>query len=356
MIKSFDLDKKRVILLKKGTMKQYYILVVILLCITNSAHAIPKPDKIVKYKTIDQINLSLHIFFPPNYKSTDKKPAIVFFHGGGWLTGHPLAFYNHCEYFASRGMLTISVQYRTLRKNNTSPKECVKDAKSAIRWIRRHADKLGIDPNRLAAGGGSAGGHMAAAAATLEKFNEKGEDTSVSCRPDALLLFNPVFDNGPKGYGYKRVKEYWEEFSPLHNIHKKTPPTIVFLGTQDKHIDVSSVKEYEKRMGDYGLRCDSHIYRWKVHGFFQHDRKSYYDTILKTDKFLISLGYLDGNPTLRTVQEKAPPPFPPTQEYKWDIKKLRRDVIKLCFLSFLVVFIIFFIIRRLIYHPNKLQS
>ena len=69
----------------------------------------------------------------------------------------------------------------------------VKDGKSAVRWIRANAARLGIDPDRLAAGGGSAGGHVAAATATTQGIEEEGEDTSVSSRPCALVLFNPVW-------------------------------------------------------------------------------------------------------------------------------------------------------------------
>ena len=131
-------------------------------------------------------------------------------------------------------MVAICAEYRVSSRHKTSPRECVQDGKSAMRWVRSHSSELGIDPHRIAAGGGSAGGHVAAATATVKGFDEPGEDITVSARPDALVLFNPVYDNGPKGYGHDRVKDYWKEFSPLHNLDKTTPPTIVFLGTEDK--------------------------------------------------------------------------------------------------------------------------
>ena len=111
--------------------------------------------------------------------------------------------------------------------------------------------------------------------------------------PAALVLFNPVFDNGPDGYGYDRVKEYWQEFSPLHNLHKEMPPTIVFLGTEDKHIPVSTAEEYKQKMEALGVRCDLHIYEGRQHGFFNYKNPDdYAATVAEMDRFLVSLGLL----------------------------------------------------------------
>lgn len=281
--------------------------------------AIPKPDKIasdtpqpdreVVYKTIGNVELDLHIFNPPGHKPTDKTPAIVLFYGGGWKGANMTQFYQQSKYLASRGMVAICPRYRTESKYKTTPKECVKDSKSAIRWIRTHAAELGINPNMLAAGGGSAGGHVAAATATLKGFNEEGEDTSVSCIPNALVLFNPVFDNSQEGYGHDRVKEYWKEFSPLHNIDKNAPPTIIFLGTRDKHLSVERAELYKKRMQDLGLRCDLHIYEGQKHGFFNLHKggeEYFLETVIEADKFLTELGYLTGKPTLQKKKIQTP--------------------------------------------------
>ena len=72
------------------------------------------------------------------------------------------------------------------------------------------------------------------------QFDEAGEDTSVSCVPQALVLFNPVYDNGPKGYGHERVGEYWQDFSPMHNIRKGMPPAIVSSRSKRDPITMSA--------------------------------------------------------------------------------------------------------------------
>jgi acetyl esterase/lipase len=130
------------------------------------------------------------------------------------------------------------------------------DGKSAIRWVRKNAVRLGVDPKKIAAGGGSAGGHVAAAAGTLKGLEDKNDDFSVSSKPNALVLFSPVFDNGPEGYGYERVKDRYREISPIHNIAKGTPPTIVFLGSEDKHTPVATAQKYKKLMEEKSSRCE----------------------------------------------------------------------------------------------------
>lgn len=266
------------------------------------------PDEKVTYKTAGEVGLQLHIFKPENNKSTESRPCVVFFFGGGWIGGSPSQFYPHCQYLSSRGMVAIAAEYRVKNKHGTTPYECVKDGKSAIRWVRKHAGELGIDPRRIAAGGGSAGGHVAAATGNVKIFEEPSEDKAISSKPNALILFNPVFDNGPDGYGHERVKEHWREFSPMHNIDKDSPPTIVFLGTKDKLIPVPTAEKYKDLMANSGRRCDLHLYEGQPHGFFNYrDGKNtyYYQTVIEADKFLASLGFLEGKPTLRNKASQA---------------------------------------------------
>ncbi|NBB78738.1 MAG: alpha/beta hydrolase fold domain-containing protein [Verrucomicrobia bacterium] len=262
------------------------------------------------YKTIGETELALYVFNPEGHRASDERPVIVFFFGGGWKGGSPSQFYPHSAYLASRGMVAIAAEYRVAKRHGTTPKECVKDGKSAIRWIRENADKLGIDPDKVLAGGGSAGGHVAAATATTDGFEEAGEDLFISSRPAALVLFNPVFDNGPGGYGHDRVADYWEAFSPLHNISETTPPTIVFLGTEDRHVPVATAKAYQRPMVENGNHCDLHLYDGQPHGFFNlKNRENFTKTVAAMDAFLVSLGYLQSGVEqwLETVVDEAEP-------------------------------------------------
>ena len=256
--------------------------------------------RVLQYKEVGGAKLFLHIFEPES-KTKTKRPAIVFFFGGGWNGGTPKQFEPHCNYLASRGMVAMTAQYRVKSRNKTTPFECVADGKSAIRWVRKNAAKLGIDDKRVAAGGGSAGGHVAAATGNCTGLEEKGENLKISSKPDALVLFNPVYDNSSKGYGHDRVKPKWKEISPLHNITKGSPPTIVFLGTEDKLIPVVTGQEYDRRMKAVGSRSELHLYKDATHGFFNKGKKGdhYPDTIAKMDKFLVSLGWLKSESIVR---------------------------------------------------------
>jgi acetyl esterase/lipase len=128
-------------------------------------------------KKIADVELKLYVTKPKDWKASDNRPAIVFFHGGGWVGGAPGQFTEHSKYFASRGLVCVQAQYRLLdKKKNDPPIICINDAKSAMRWVRSRADELGIDPNRIASGGGSAGGHLAAFVGLAEGVDDPKDD------------------------------------------------------------------------------------------------------------------------------------------------------------------------------------
>jgi len=269
------------------------------------------PDaKIEMYKIINDIKLNLWIIYPKDHKDTDSRAAIVFFFGGGWKNGNPKQFVPQCKYLADRGMVAMVADYRVRSRHNVSANKCVEDAKSAVRYIRQNAARLGIDPDRIAASGGSAGGHLAAATATLPNCNDPADDFSVNPKPNALVLFNPavILASVPGQYDVTPEKaEEWrkrlgvepELISPYHHITENICPTIIFHGTKDKIVPYKTVELFREKMQEKHNRCELVGYYKKGHGFFNSgwdSSASYIDTIYKMDHFLCSIGYLKSPP------------------------------------------------------------
>ncbi len=254
------------------------------------------------YKTVGDRGLRLYVTKPDGWKASDTRSAIVFFHGGGWVGGSPGQFTEHSKYLASRGMVCFQVEYRLLdKKASDPPTNCCHDAKSAMRWVRSRVKEFGIDPDRIASGGGSAGGHLAAFVGTVDGTDDPQDDLKVSAKSNAMCLFNPVYDNGPGAWGTNRVGDRFKEFSPFHNVTKDDPPAIVFLGSNDALVPVKTAYDFQAKQKAVGQKSEVLIFEGMPHGFFNHgkyDNKPYYETVVAMDRFLAGLGWLHGEPTL----------------------------------------------------------
>ena len=136
-------------------------------------------SKQVTYKQIDTISLTLDVYYPTNYDTSSTYPAIIFFFGGGWISGGPGHFEHHARYFAQRGAVCFLADYRTQNRHQSTPFEALADAKSAMRFVREHAEQYRIDTHQIVAAGGSAGGHLAAATALIEGFNDSSDHLSI---------------------------------------------------------------------------------------------------------------------------------------------------------------------------------
>jgi len=266
------------------------------------------------YKRAGEVELAIHGDWPPDpgagQEPAAPRPAIVFFFGGGWKDGEPEQFAPHCRYLARRGMVAFTAEYRVLLKHGTRARESVQDAKSAVRWVRANAARLGVDPARIAAGGASSGGHLAACCAVIEGFDEPGEDTAVSSIPDALVLFNPPlalapfddYDPAAQPGGETLAARLGTEpirLSPAHHVRPGVAPTVLFFGSED--FLLRSARYFERRMRAAGNRCDFLLYEGKDHGFFHFGRGDNADfarTLEAADRFLASLGWLEGEPSV----------------------------------------------------------
>ncbi len=289
---------------------------------------VPEPDKVIIYKQIPEFimpalsdkqkesakkkaktrgkpvdsskegkafNPTLKVYYPNSKKPKSPVPCAIFFGGGGWNNVHPTQFSLISRVLSDLGMVAINADYRSKKTmGKDDPTKSVEDAKSAVRYVREHAEELGINPNMIAVGGGSAGGHVAAATAFLDSYESPKDNLDISCVPNLLVLFNPVMDNSPEGYGNARVKDIFPAISPFHNIKDNIPASIVFVGTLDDFCKYTMCEKYKEILDSKGVDCELYVYEGQKHSFFNYfkGREMYMDTLKKLLNFMQKHKYI----------------------------------------------------------------
>lgn len=266
---------------------------------TASAGQPGQPHDFWTYKTVDGKELQLSVFLPEGYhNSSQSYPAFVVYHGGSWAVGDPNWHYPDCAYWSRRGMVALSVRYRLSKRDGVQvPLECVKDAKSAIRYLRQNAQRLKIDPNRIVAAGGSAGGQLAAATATLtaSATNDDCYDPAISCVPNAVILYNPYFKCEPA-------------LSPPNFLRPGLPPFITFLGDEDPAIPVQGLLDFHQALKAHAVPSEYYVGKGGKHGFCngRNPRNPFFYWSLELeDRFLVKHRILRGESQVNRPQGVA---------------------------------------------------
>lgn len=238
----------------------------------------------------------MEVFFPRGHDSARAKvPGLVLFHGGGWQSGGPEQFREACAYFAGRGLVCATVEYRMhdkasragLAAGESFKRVCVQDAKRAICWFKRHASEWGVDPERVIIGGGSAGAHISALATMSREWDDEEEEERDDSKVAAYLWFNPAFS--PEDRDYPAV-------DIMAHLEASLPPTLVFFGDRDPW--KAGWDEAHAKWKTLGVAT---IELWvapgQEHGFFNHEPWRAL-TLSVADEFLVKQGLLSGGSTL----------------------------------------------------------
>lgn len=250
-----------------------------------------EPTRKVVYKTIGDHKLHLHVFEPAGHRASDRRPVFLAIHGGGWTAGRPRDFYPFAAHFADQGMLGISLEYRLKSDSlGTTVFDCVDDVRSAIRWIRANANRMGMDPQRIVAMGGSAGGHLAIS--TTLPVSHGGEDHDISARPDALIMMYPVIDTSAAGYGQAKIGDRWQQLSPLHNVRAGLPAALIFHGTADAVTPYVGAQQFQQRSTAAGNESILVTHPGGRHGYIIFDREEYQRALARMKQFLTEQQFL----------------------------------------------------------------
>lgn len=242
------------------------------------------------YKTIGKTKLDLHIF--SKGEQGQDRPTIVFFHGGGWSEGMPDWFFYTCKDYADKGWVAVAVEYRLRNRHGTLPPDAIADGKSAIRYLRKHAGRLGIDPNRIVASGNSAGANLALTLAVIDTLDNPREDLRISSVPSAVMLNSVATDltQGDFWQQYFSDKSFLQRISPLHQIHQGLPPLLILQGNKDTNVPLQPVVDFADKMRSAGNDCELHILDGAGH-FIWYDRRFGKQVNDYRSAFLRRLGY-----------------------------------------------------------------
>jgi acetyl esterase/lipase len=223
------------------------------------------------------------IYFPPARKTNSLLPAVLVMHGGGFNDGDKARRreIEFCSVLARHGYVCMSINYKLWHKGATEPTwpQSLHDAKTAVRWLRKNADTLRIDPNRIAAMGGSAGGNLAAMLALTaldDGLDPPGPYEEFSCRVQCGIDFYGAVDllkyHDMKMFLATRdeAPDRYRAASPITYAGNGDAPMLIVHGTKDTTVPLSQSKTLAERLEQTGSTCKLVIVHDAPHTFGLH--------------------------------------------------------------------------------------
>ena len=183
----------------------------------------------------------------PLFGPQKDRPAILIIHGGGWSAGskNDIVYRALMVDYALKGYVVCNMNYRLVQE--APMPACIEDVSSAIRWMKTHAEELGIDPQRIGTFGHSAGGHLSLMAGL------SSDDSSVACAAGGA----PPTEIGRPGLWADHT-EWW----PIGHIGKCETPFLVLQGGEDPIVKPNLTEDWVVKMQKAGASVDY----VKVHG------------------------------------------------------------------------------------------
>lgn len=253
-----------------------------------------KPDEEIVFKQIGVDSLVFYSYLPTGWHAGASYPAVIFFQEAD---SEDILFDAYSRYLAMREAVAVVAQYRTVVSHGSTPRDGVSDGRDAIRWLRMRADHLGIDPNRIAASGYGSDGYLAAVTGLSGSADRTAASSDVDSTPNALLLYST---------GLTEPSGPWLEVNgwkaPFAMVTEASPPTFAVHRTAGAGRRNVAVRRFCNEMHALGNICEAVEIDKRNSRYLQFRRReftSHFDVLRRTDRFLTSLGYLEGDPQVQ---------------------------------------------------------
>lgn len=274
------------------------LIVTFSILLTVPAQAAEKRQRDVIYGRKHGMAMTMDVFSP-------EKPnggAVIIVVSGGWVSSARSINPVYCQPFVKKGYTVFTVVHGSQPKF-TIP-EIAEDIHRAVRYIRYHAKRFNIDPNRIGICGASAGGHLSLLQGTAgREANTQARDPidRVSSRVQAVACFFPPTDFlnwGEKGnemidrqfqppftaatdyHEYdrskalyipikdkKKLRQISRDVSPIHHISKDDPPTLIIHGDKDELVPLQQSEIFIAKLKEAGVPCKLIVRKGKGHGW-----------------------------------------------------------------------------------------
>jgi acetyl esterase/lipase len=218
------------------------------------------------------------LYLPAKRAKEVRSPAVVIIHGGGWTGGDKAAAreFNIGANLALKGYVAISINYVLATKDKATWPQNLHDCLTAVRWLRKNAERLQIDADHIGVIGGSAGGHLTAMVGVLTEkdgLDPKGPYGEFSCRVQcAVPMYGPMDltehrDISMLGKTREQAPELYRAASPVTYVKKSTPPMLILHGTADKTVDLKQSELFAAALKKVGAVHELVIVEGAPHTF-----------------------------------------------------------------------------------------
>jgi acetyl esterase/lipase len=242
----------------------------------------PAPDGVIIEQNVAYLapgrTETADVYLPAKRDRGARSPAVVIIHGGGFTAGDKAMAreFNIGTNLALHGYVGMSINYALASKGNPTWPKNIQDCMTAVRWLRKNADRLQIDAAHIGTIGGSAGGHLAAMLGVAESkdgLDPAGPYAEFSCRVQCAVPMYGAYDFTDRkdliilDKTRDQAPDLYRAVSPITYLHRGTPPMLVLCGTADSPGTVAQSERFAAALKKAGVEHEHVLVEGAPHSF-----------------------------------------------------------------------------------------